>query len=77
MEKIQTGEPLHIAEIITLTGRDALTTMGDYKVRIMNYSEGQLVDCDDIVDWCGYLWGIRKLEKPHDKYDSIAFRVVR
>lgn len=76
-ETIQTGEPLEIAELITLTGKDALYKIGDHKVRIMSFSKGQLLEVDDIVEQDGYLWGIRKLKEPNPKYDSVAFIAVR
>ena len=76
-EKIQTGKPLDVAEMVMLTGRDALYEVGGHKARIMSYSEGQLVEVDDIVEQDGYLWGIRKLKEPKPKYDSFAFIAYR
>ena len=77
MEKIISGTPLDMGKLISLTGHDALATIGNYKVRIMNYSEGQTVEVDDIVEWGGYLWGIRKMKNPKPQYGYIAFRAVR
>ncbi len=76
-EMVQTGKPLDIGKMVMLTGKDALYTIGKYKVRIMNYSEGQTVFADDIVEQDGYLWGIKKLNNPKPKYDSIAFIAER
>jgi len=76
-EMIQSGKPLGIAEMVMLTGKDALYTVGGHKARIMNYSEGQLIEVDDIVEQDGHLWGIRKLENPKSKYDSFAFIAYR
>lgn len=74
---VQTGKPLDIGKMVMLTGRDALYTIGKYKVRIMNFSEGQTVEADDLVEQDGYLWGIRKLKETASElrkpYDSIAF----
>jgi hypothetical protein len=76
-EMIQTGKPLGIGEMVTLTGKDALYEVGGHKARIMNYSEGQLTEVDDVVAQDGYLWGIKKLKEPKATYDSIAFIAVR
>ena len=75
--KVQSGAPLDIAEMIMLTGGDARYTIGDHKVRIMNYSKGRSIEVDDIVEQDGYLWGIRKLKEQKPQYDSIAFIAVR
>ena len=76
-EKIQTGEPLDIGEMIMITGRDALHIIGGHKARIMNFSAGQLVEVDEIVQQGGHLWGMYKVKKPHPRYDYIAFIAVR
>lgn len=76
-EMVQTGKPLDIGKMVMLTGKDALYTIGKYKVRIMNFTEGQLVEVDDLVMQDGHLWGIRKLKESATElrkpYDSIAF----
>ena len=73
--KLQTGKPLDIAEIINLTGRDALADMDGNKVRIMNFSEGQIADCEKAITWKGHFWGLRKVD--NDRYDYLAFIAVR
>jgi len=76
-EKIQSAEPLDLSELINITGRDARHTIGGHKVRIMNFSAGQLVEVDEIVQQDGHLWGLYKVQTPHKEYDYIAFVAVR
>lgn len=73
--KLQTGKPLDIAEIINLTGRDALADMDGNIARIMNFSEGQTVECEKAIEWKGYFWGLKRV--PRDRYDYLAFIAVR
>lgn len=73
--KIITGEPLPTGQIFFLTKKDACTVMGNYKVRIMNFSEGQEIDVIDTVEWNGYKWGIKPISKPTDRYEYFAVKV--
>lgn len=76
-DKIQSGEPLDISELISITGRDALHTIGGHKVRIMNFSAGQLIGVDEVVWQDGHLWGLYKVSTPNKAgYDYIAFIAV-
>lgn len=69
-----TATPLAVDEIFMLTGHDACTKMGDYDVRIMNFSTGQAIDVCDVVEWKGYTWGITPIGKPKPRYGYFAFR---
>ena len=77
MKKIKavTAEPLELTRMIILTGRDALTTMEKYKVRIMNFSPDQTVEAVDIIEYGGFKWGILPLKAPQKGYDYFAVRV--
>ena len=67
--KAITAEPLTMAEIMTLTGKDALYTIDGYKCRIMNTSAGQEIEVDMVYNG----WGLRRVNKP--KYEYLAMRV--
>lgn len=67
--KAITAEPLTMAEILALTGRDALHTIEGHKCRIMNTSAGQEIEVDMICNG----WGLRRVDKP--KYEYLAMRV--
>lgn len=67
--KAITVEPLTMAEIMALTGRDALCTIDGYKCRIMNTSAGQEIEVDMVCNG----WGLRRVNKP--KYEYLAMRV--
>ena len=74
MMKVRTTEPLTMAEIVALTGKDALITLDGYKCRIMNASPGQVIDVNRIV-WSlktKLQFGLREVKgKP---YKFLAFR---
>lgn len=65
--KIVTGKPLCVSELVFLTGRDALATMKDNKVRIMCASEGQEIEVDKVVEWEGYTFGLEEID-PYNTY---------
>lgn len=67
--KVKTAEPLTMAQIIMLTGRDALIEIDGYKCRIINASPGQEIEVDMVCNG----WGLRRVNKP--KYEYLAMRV--
>ena len=75
MKTVKSAEPLSVGEIFYLTGKDACTTMGDYKVRIMNFSPDQEIEVVDVVEWKNYKWGIKPMIAPKKEYEYLAFRV--
>jgi hypothetical protein len=76
--KVISAEPMNTIEVFKYTGKDACCVMKGYKVRIMNFSGGQEIECEMVVkpDGDDRLWGLRKVSsgKP---YDYLAFLVER
>ena len=71
-----TGDPLPTEKIAMLTGKDAVTKIGNYRVRIMSYASGHEVCVHHFRKWKGYCWGIVKCKTPHEEYDHLAFVVA-
>lgn len=72
--KVKTTDPLTIAEIVSLTGKDALIILDGYKCRIMNASPGQIIEVNRVV-WNSkqnIQWGLREVKcKP---YKFLAYK---
>ena len=72
--KVTTANPLTMAEIIQLTGKDALYQIGKSTCRIMNASPGQEIDVSSICyEPSGRKWGLRKVDS--QQYKFLAFRI--
>lgn len=67
------AEPLDMAALVLVTGKDALATIGGYRCRIMNYSKGQELEVETVVSSNGYRWGLKRLPYENGRYTHIAF----
>lgn len=76
--KVKTTEPLTMAEIVALTGKDAIHTIAGYRCRIMNVSSGQIIDVNRVV----YVsdeninWGLREIKSKSYQYLAYKCEVV-
>lgn len=72
--KVKTVEPLTLAEIVEITGRDSLIKLDGHKCRIMNATPGQIIDVNRVI-WdssTNLQFGLREVKgKP---YKFLAFR---
>ncbi len=76
--KVISAEPMDVVEVFKYTGKDACCVMKGHKVRIMNFSGGQEIECEMVVkpDGDNRLWGLKKV-RPGKPYDYLAFLVEK
>ena len=74
--KVTTAEPMTMKEIINLTGKDAAYEFDGYKVRIMNFSPNQEVECNLIKkdSKSSLTFGLKKIEGK-ERYQYLAFLI--
>ena len=76
MMKVKTAKPMTTQEVFDFTGYDALYDIDGYKVRIMNFSPDQEVECNLIKkdSKSNLTFGLKKVEGK-EKYQYLAFLI--
>lgn len=70
-----TAEPMSMIEWANITKGKGLIEDNGRICRILNYSAGQVVDAEDVIEYKGMKFGIKARKYAIHGYSHIAFRV--